>query len=440
MKKLIKRALLIIMATMMVTSITAVEATAVASEKGTVSTYVNQETGVKVESEAIALSGDNVEVQSGLGTEDLLGEYEERFDITIYDEDFEFLDCRKYPITLYLPYEKEGCYIVADTGVERGEEIISVDAEYVDGYYKIEMADWGEYYICDFPFEEGFSKLEQQTLVDEDTGISVSGSIETGSRLVSFDTKDMYNELLNTYGDDKYISNYVDMSQKFDGFGVFLERNFDYAYTDGEMTITLPSEYEGYEVRCFSYSAPMSSEDSDLSEAYGFSLYTIPDPSDEELAVKLTEFIDRVYPPLQTEYVDGKYVVKNTYTGYYYIAPAGSFVVTADDVKRIRTEAGIYDDYESDYQEPTDAPTQTATDATTDATDATDATNATTQTATQASTQTATHTPTQVSTATQSNGSVKTSDSRNIAIILSAVLVVGLGTATMAIFRKRSTK
>lgn len=435
MKKLVKRALPMIMATTLVTGMTAVEAVAVDSEKGTVSTYVNQETGVKVESDAIALSGENVEVQSGLGMDDILGQYEARFDITIYGENFEFLDCNMYPVTLYLPYEKEGCYIVADTGVERGDEIIPIEAEYVDGYYKIDRADWGEYYICDFAFEESFSKLEQQTLVDEETGISISGLIETGSRLVSFDTKDMYNELLDTYGDDKYISTYVDMSQKFDGYGVFVERNFEYANTDGELTITLPSEYEGYEVRCFSYEAPMSGEDSDLSEAYGFSLYTIPDPSDEELAVKLTEFMDRVYPPLQTEYVDGKYVVKNTYTGYYYIAPAGSFVVTADDVKRIRTESGLYDDYENDYQEPTVAPTQTATDTTTDAT-----TEATTQTATQASTQTATHTPTQVSAATQSNGSVKTSDGRNIAIILSAVLVVGLGTATIAIFRKRSAK
>ena len=55
------------MATMLVTSVTAVSTSAVEEETGTVSTYVNEETGIKLECDTMTLSEEIVGIDSGLG-------------------------------------------------------------------------------------------------------------------------------------------------------------------------------------------------------------------------------------------------------------------------------------------------------------------------------------------------------------------------------------
>lgn len=336
-----KKALPMIMASILATSMFIASSMSAVAVTGTVSSYTNQETGVKVESDAVTITGNDVGIYTGLGMDDTIGLYEEKYDVEMSTLDVNY---DEVPIYLYLPCEKENCYVIVE-GFE-SSELVQLDAEYVDGCYKVRMPNWGTYYVCDTPLQKGYSKLKQQTLTDEKTGVSISGKIETGSKLVAFDVRDMYKELEEA--DYDFSEEPFALMGQFDGYGVFLSRNMEQAYSDGELTVTLPSANEGYEVRCVNVRNPMSDEDTYEDDVLGMSLANMVD-TDEDLAVKYTALMDRVFPALKAEYVNGSYVVKNDFDGYYFIAPVGSFEITADEIKQARARFGGYSEMENEY-------------------------------------------------------------------------------------------
>lgn len=418
MKKLVKKALPIIMSAMVVTSMTAISMTTASAT----STYVNEETGVKFESDAITITGNDVGVYTYWDSEDEIGLYEERYDIEMSTMDINY---DEVPITLYLPCEKENCYVILE-GFESSERV-QLDAEYVDGCYKVRMPNWGTYYICDTPLVSGYSTLEQQTLTDEKTGVSVSGKIETGSTLISFDVQDMYNGLTEA-GEDYFPESPYATIGEFDGYGVFLTRNMEDAYTEGELTVTLPWPEEGYEVRCISAYAPMSDDDGCEEEVLGFELTSTMELSDEELAQRYTTLMDKVHPALDAEYVNGSYVVKGNISGYYFIAPKGAFTITAEKINKIRSGYSEYTDYDDEYIEYEGSTDGQAVllESEDDSEESTKLEPATVKKAT----------------TTKSGDSEKTSGSNNIIVpvVIAVVAVVVLGTVVVIICKKKSAK
>ncbi len=332
------------MATILVGSVSAVSMSAAeitieisgATTTGTVSTYVHEETGVKFESDAMTIN--NVLVENGIDMDKPYGFYEKRYVVDVLDDNGELVDYYNVPINVYLPCEKENCSVLFEGYESSGPA--KVEAEYVDGSYKLRMEPgWGTYYICDAPAVNGFSSFEQQTLTDETTGVSVSGMLETGSSLVAYNVRDMYDAF--TEADLGFTEEPFASLGEFDGYGVFLAKNMKDAYVQDEMTVTLPYATEGYEVRCINTCASLSDEDTYEADILGMNLVNMTE-SNEVLAQKYTAFMDKAYPALDAEYVNGSYVVKCNMSGYYFIAPAGSFTITADKIHKVRSKFHYY--------------------------------------------------------------------------------------------------
>lgn len=414
MKKLVKKTLPIIMSAMVVTSMTAISMTTASAT----STYVNEETGVKFESDIVTITGDDVGVYTDGDVEYRFGMYEKKYDIemSMMQQDY-----NESQINLYLPCEKENCYVILD-GFE--SERVQLDAEYVDGCYKVRMPNWGTYYICETPLVTGYSKFEQTTLTDETTGVSISGKIESGSGLVAYNVQDMYKVLEEN--DSYFTESPFALIGEYDGYGVFLSRNMEDAYTQGELTVTLPSPNEGYEVRCINSRVPMSDKDAYEDEILGFELTSTMELSDEELAERYTALMNKVYPPLQAEYVNGSYVVKSNNPGYYFIAPAGSFAITADKIHSIRAEHGVYDNTNNEvveYEDSTEGMVEFVT-----APDELD-------TATQANTE-----PTKKPTVAKKVSEANSSKSIIVPVVCAVVAVLLVGTTIVLICKKKSAK
>lgn len=210
-KRLGKKVLTIIMATMLVASMSAVSTFAVetATEKSSVvatakaeaNTYTDKRSGVKLESDSLNVSQHTTfifdDYDKFLPKTDL---YEKILDIEVYSnpDELEMADLSKTPVTAYIPYDKEGCYVVFSE--YETSKTTQLKAEYVDGYYKVQMVGSGTYIICDYPLAEGDGKLVQQTLVDEKTGVSVSGMIPTDSKLVVLDIDELYDTMVDDNG------------------------------------------------------------------------------------------------------------------------------------------------------------------------------------------------------------------------------------------------
>lgn len=286
------------------------------------------------------------------------------------------------------------------------------------------MPNWGTYYICETPLVTGYSKFEQTTLTDETTGVSISGKIESGSGLVAYNVQDMYKVLEEN--DSYFEESPFALIGEYDGYGVFLSRNMEDAYTQGELTVTLPSPNEGYEVRCINSRVPMSDKDAYEDEILGFELTSTMELSDEELAERYTALMNKVYPPLQAEYVNGSYVVKSNNPGYYFIAPAGSFAITADKIHSIRAEHGVYDNTNNEvveYEDSTEGMVEFVT-----APDELD-------TATQANTE-----PTKKPTVAKKVSEVNSSKSIIVPVVCAVVAVLVVGTTVVLICKKKSAK
>ncbi len=425
MKKLIKKAAAIIIAAMLIASISAVgiSATEKNEEKtgvvtaDTANTYIDEETGVKFESDAMTITSDNVTVTSHFANKDLFGFYEDYYFVDIKKSDDEYIDFNKVPITLYLPSEKENCYVLLHGN--DSFEYVQIDAEYVDGYYKFRVENTGNYYICDTPLINSYSTLEQQTLTDEDTGVSVSGVIETNSNLVAYDVRDMY-ENFKEENYDLCLEPFA-MIDEFDGYGVFFSRNMKPASTQGELTISLPCANEGYEVRYINDSISMSDKDGCEAEILGFQLTTTPELPAEEVAERYTALMDSIYPALDAEYVNGSYVVKSELTGYYFIAPKGSFTITADKINKVR--AAYQKRHNGESSSLSVESNDTSTD---DSKEATKVQPITTKKATES----------------KSDNSKSTDNDKNIivTVIAGAVVLVVIGTTVVLICKKKSAK
>ena len=448
-KKLGKKALPIIMATMLVASMTAVSvsATEVATEESTVgvaseasatNVFLDPSTGVKLESADIDLESDNVYTASSMGTYDFIATNlcEIMYNIEVYAEDYSDVDFTNTSVTVSLPCEVADCY-VAFVDYATGKPV-QVEAEYIDGNYQLQMPGNGCYYICSYPLAEGEGELVEQTLVDETTGVSVTGMIPTDSQLVVVDLMAVLNELITVMEDmgSEYEGADVTVNEEalamlesIDCYMAYVVRNLDIAKTEGELTVAMPNDTEGYEVR-YIHDVP---DDSELGDVILSATETIeqelmdPTMTDEELAQQINTLIDSIMPVIASEYANGEYTVKNENMGIFTIVPVGAVYATADDVKLMREE------YKANMEESTEAPTDASTEAATEAPTQV-ATEVSTKAPTQASTQTATNATTST---TQGKGTAKTGESRNIPMLLA---VLGTATATAFALSKRFAK
>lgn len=424
-KKLGKKVLPIIMATLVLSSMGMVSTAAVevATEdatvmsESTVNTYVNEDTGVKFESDSISFNEENTLVvdvsATPLATPNVC---EKMYEVSVYTDENSSVDFSKNSVTAYLPCELENCYVIF-TGTEEDAKPVQLEAEYVDGCYKVQMVGSGSYIIADYALAEGEGELLEQTLVDETTGVRVSGLMPTDSKLIVFNVNKLFEDL---FGDLLEGENTGTMKDT-DGYVISLVRNFKPIEIENEVTITLPSELEGCQVR---YMMDFDETDTEYEEIE--KELENPTISDEELAAKMNAYTDKASPLLDSEYVDGSYIVKNGSLGTFMIAPEELFYETAESVKALREE------YKSEQEETTETPTEAPTQAPTET-----PTQVATQTSTQAPTQTSTQTSTQASTqasSTQGKSSVDTGDSTNLPALL---MVLSAATATIFTFRKK---
>ncbi|MEE1280921.1 MAG: hypothetical protein UHK60_01520 [Acutalibacteraceae bacterium] len=125
--------------------------------------------------------------------------YHGGFAIDIYSEDWEPLAVKT---KVFVPFEKPDCHIVYFDTKNNPREIPS---EYINGKYvfSLDPADFEEeqynaFYICSYGEAEPNAKPVQQTLTDEETGITVSGKIPPDTQLTVVDYSN-----LNTLASDE---------------------------------------------------------------------------------------------------------------------------------------------------------------------------------------------------------------------------------------------
>lgn len=87
--------------------------------------------------------------------------------------------------------------------------------------------------------------------LDEITGVTVSGKLRTGSQLRAVDAMYMYSGLLDiaSYGIGVTLTEDFDEFEQMSGYEINLLRNFDVIEAESKLTVTLPNENEGCEVR-----------------------------------------------------------------------------------------------------------------------------------------------------------------------------------------------
>ena len=118
--------------------------------------------------------------------------YLDEFAVDVYSADYEYLPIK---MKVYVPYDKPDCHIIYFDDNDNPKEI---PAEYIDGEYvfSLDPADFKEeqynsFYICTHgALAEPDAKPIQQTLTDEETGITVSGEILPDTQLVVIDYSD----------------------------------------------------------------------------------------------------------------------------------------------------------------------------------------------------------------------------------------------------------
>lgn len=171
-----------------------------ATEKVAVNTYIDNETGVKLESDSIVFNDQNTHIEDF--TVDVRIYYGYEFSIkkcidihiSVIGDIFRSIDFSENPVTAYIPCKTEGCYMILLDN-ETGKPT-QIEAEYIDGYYKVQMTTSGSYYICDEPLEEGEGELVEQTLIHDKTGVSATGMLRTNSKLKAYDANELIDDLL----------------------------------------------------------------------------------------------------------------------------------------------------------------------------------------------------------------------------------------------------
>lgn len=454
-KKLGKKVLPIIMATMLVASMTAVSVSAATTDVES-SSWINfpippeeptqnptgdctidepiiTEDYYKEPQTGLYLRSDNLDMRTigvfgsmaEINQYASMGQFIRHYNFQVFSNDANELDFEEYDVRLEIPCYDDSCYVLYKAN--NSDELVQLEAEdYGDGY-SVRMPGSGDYILTDRPLAEGEGELIEQTLVDETTGISVKGMIPTGSSLGVVDLGEaILDYVRDQYGNITISEEDYALLQKIDCYMLFVVRNLNVAATQGELTVSFPNENEGFEVRHI-YDFP---DDSQLGGSISSAIEIIaneldtPTMSDEELANEINSLIDSIMPAIASEYVDGNYVVNEENPGYFIIAPQGSVYATAEDVKQMR------DEYAS-AEKPTEMPTDTP-----------DSTETPTDSQTQAPTQASTNAPTQAqqtntNSTTQDKGAVNTAGSSNIPMLLA---IIGLATSAMVTFKKRIAK
>lgn len=279
LKRIGEKAVPVIIATVLLVAVIIASAFAIrmmtkydttATEKVAVNTYIDKETGVKLESDSIVFSDKNTYIYNS--TADVRIYYGYEFSIKkcidihigVVGDIFRSIDFSENPVTAYIPCKTEGCYVILLDN-ETGEHT-QIEAEYIDDYYKVKMTTSGSYYICDEPLEEG----------------------------------------------------------------------------EGELAITLPNKYEDCEVRVITNSFDLADR-FDIPDSLNEYLMGIqselmePTISDQEIADRINIFFEQAYPVIESEYVDGGYLINTDKLGVFFVVPKGSFALTAEDVAILKT-------------------------------------------------------------------------------------------------------
>ncbi|MEE1280922.1 MAG: hypothetical protein UHK60_01525 [Acutalibacteraceae bacterium] len=125
--------------------------------------------------------------------------YHSEFTLNVWTEDWEHLPVK---LKAFVPYEKPNCHIVYFDNKSNPKEIPS---EYIDGKYvfyidptEFEEEYYNNFHICTYGETAPNAKPVQQTLTDEETGITVSGKIPPDTHLTVVDYSNT-----NTLASDK---------------------------------------------------------------------------------------------------------------------------------------------------------------------------------------------------------------------------------------------
>lgn len=397
--------------------------------------YNDHRTNISLSSDDLNLSTVNVMVIKGeVDPYISMSRYLEVYDIDLYQNDtgINEIDFEKYNVTLSLPCNRDDCYIIYRD--YRGGKPVQLEAEYVNSSYNVRMPGAGAYMISEKPLAEGEGELIEQTLVDKATGVSVKGMIPTGSNLVVVDIADAVMDYMKSSGDKidiELTEEELAMLANIDYYIVYVERNLNVSATEGELTVSLPNDNNDCEVR-YIYDVPNDSELGDSLRSAREAItgeIMLPTMSDEEFAEEINSIIDSIAPVIESEYVDGNYVVNKEKPGYFIVASKGSVYATADHVKRMREKK----------ENATEIPTSPVTDSVVDTPtqpqqSASEQSTAPTQATAQATTATTATTAQATTAQTAGKGAVATG---NGAKAFALAIALGTATATILAFRKK---
>lgn len=358
LKRIGEKAVPVIIATVLLVAVIIASAFAIrmmtkydttATEKVAVNTYIDKETGVKLESDSIVFSDKNTYIYNS--TADVRIYYGYEFSIKkcidihigVVGDIFRSIDFSENPVTAYIPCKTEGCYVILLDN-ETGEHT-QIEAEYIDDYYKVKMTTSGSYYICDEPLEEGEGELVEQTLIHDKTGVSATGMLRTNSKLKAYNANELFADLLVLDDGSTIVPlerEHFDDYTKMTTYEVMLFRNLEQIQAEGELAITLPNKYEDCEVRVITNSFDLADR-FDIPDSLNEYLMGIqselmePTISDQEIADRINIFFEQAYPVIESEYVDGGYLINTDKLGVFFVVPKGSFALTAEDVAILKT-------------------------------------------------------------------------------------------------------
>ena len=166
-----------------------------------------------------------------INTADKISEfYHAEFTLNVCSADWEPLSVK---MKAFVPYDKPDCHIIYIDNKGNPKEI---PAEYINGKYvfslepaNVEDSYYSNFYICSYGEAEPNAKPVQQTLTDEETGITVSGEFPPETQLIVVDYSN-----INTLASDKVTTPEL--------YYITLIRGHKEITPSSSLTVTIPGE------------------------------------------------------------------------------------------------------------------------------------------------------------------------------------------------------
>lgn len=137
------------------------------------------------------------------------------------------------------------------------------------------------------------------------------------------------------YGITATLTEDFDEFEQMSGYEINLLRNFDVIEAESKLTVTLPNENEGCEVRYITQEEYVNDSQRAYYEKIVDELLN-PTLTDQEFADIINKLFEEIYPVVESSYANGSYSVNTDKPGVFFVVPTGSMTFTAEDIPFIR--------------------------------------------------------------------------------------------------------